>query len=65
MRLLLGDAILGQKVDDGLGLDLELAGEFVDSDLIRVTHAALRFRFFFALLLFGFFRFAVVSDRPD
>jgi hypothetical protein len=26
VRLLLGDAVPGQEVDDGLGLDLEFAG---------------------------------------
>jgi len=33
------DAEAGQKVNDGLGLDFELAGQLVDSDLIGVGHA--------------------------
>ena len=39
VRLLFRDAIPGQQVNDGLGLDLEFAGKFVDSDLIYVSHA--------------------------
>ena len=42
MRLFFGNPICGQKVNDGLGLDLEFAGQLVDSDLICVGHA-LRF----------------------
>ena len=38
MRLFLGDAGFGQIVNDGLCLDLELASQFVDSDLIRIGH---------------------------
>jgi hypothetical protein len=38
MRFFLGNAGLGQIVDDGLGLDLEFARQFVDSDLIRIGH---------------------------
>jgi len=39
MSLLFRDAEAGQKVNDGLGLDFELAGQLVDSDLIGVGHA--------------------------
>lgn len=38
MRFFLGNAGLGQIINDGLGLDLELARQFVDSDLIRIGH---------------------------
>ncbi len=38
MRLLFGDTKPGQKIDDRLGLDLEFAGQFVNSDLICVGH---------------------------
>ena len=38
MRFLLGDSGFGQIVNDGLCLDLELASQFVDSDLIRIGH---------------------------
>jgi hypothetical protein len=38
VRFFLGNAGLGQIIDDGLGLDLELASQFVDSDLIRIGH---------------------------
>jgi hypothetical protein len=38
MRFFLGNAGFGQIVDDGLCLDLELASQFVDSDLIRIGH---------------------------
>ncbi len=38
MRFFLGDAGFGQIVDDGLCLNLELASQFVDSDLIRIGH---------------------------
>jgi hypothetical protein len=37
--LFLRDAEAGQKVNDGFGLDFELAGQLVDSDLIGVGHA--------------------------
>ncbi len=40
MRLLLRDAISRQKVNDRLGLDLEFAGQLVDSDLICFAHAS-------------------------
>ena len=36
MRLLFGDADLKQDLENGLGLDLELAGQIVDANLIRV-----------------------------
>ena len=42
VRLFFSDAVPSQQIDDGLGLDLEFAGQFVDSDLICVAHA-LRF----------------------
>jgi hypothetical protein len=38
MRFLLGNAGFGQIVDDGLCLDLQLASQFVDSDLVRIGH---------------------------
>jgi hypothetical protein len=38
VRLFLGDAGLGQILDQDLGLDLELASQFVDANLIRVSH---------------------------
>ena len=34
MSLLFRDAIAGQKVDDGLGFDFQLAGQLVNTDLI-------------------------------
>jgi hypothetical protein len=43
MRLLFADTVPWQKVNDRFGLDLELAGKFVDSDLVCIGHAALRF----------------------
>jgi len=33
MRLFFREANLGQHVNDGLGLDLQLAGQLVDADL--------------------------------
>jgi hypothetical protein len=39
VRFLLRYAEAGQKVNDGLGLDFELAGQLVDSYLIGVGHA--------------------------
>jgi hypothetical protein len=39
VRFLFRDAEAGQKVNDGLGLDFELAGQLVDSYLIGVGHA--------------------------
>jgi hypothetical protein len=58
VSLLLRDAEARQKVDDGLGLDFELAGQLVDSDLVGVAHAfcsvhlftKLRSRFVFLLI---------------
>jgi hypothetical protein len=38
MRFFLGNAGFGQIVNDGLCLDLKLASQFVDSDLIRIGH---------------------------
>ena len=38
MGLFLGNAGLGQIVNDGLCLDLELASQFVNSDLVRICH---------------------------
>ena len=38
MGLFLGNAGFRQIVDNGLCLDLELASQFVDSDLIRIGH---------------------------
>jgi hypothetical protein len=40
VRFLLGYAKAGQKIDDGLGFDLELAGQFVNSDLGGITHTS-------------------------
>jgi hypothetical protein len=34
MRLLFGDAVSRQEVDDRLGLDLEFTGQLIDSDLV-------------------------------
>jgi len=39
VRLLFGDAVTGEQVNNGFGLDLQLAGQLVDSDLIDVGHA--------------------------
>jgi len=39
VRFLFRDTEAGQKVNDGLGLDFELAGQLVDSYLIGVGHA--------------------------
>ena len=39
--LLFGYAKPRKKVNDGFGLDLEFAGEFIDADLGCVTHASL------------------------
>jgi hypothetical protein len=43
---LFGDAETRKQVNNCLGLDLKLAGQFVDSDLIDICHALLRIRFF-------------------
>jgi hypothetical protein len=39
VSLFLRDAEAGQKVDDGLCFDFELAGQLVNSNLISVGHA--------------------------
>ena len=52
MCLLFGYAKTRQKVNDGFGLDLKLAGEFIDAYLGCVTHASLR-TFLFLLLCRG------------
>ncbi|HLZ92279.1 MAG TPA: hypothetical protein VKQ28_11225 [Candidatus Acidoferrum sp.] len=39
MRLLFRYAIAGQQVDDGFRLDLQLARQLVNSDLVYVGHA--------------------------
>ena len=39
VRLLFGDAVPGEQVDDRFGLDLQLARQFIDSNLICVSHA--------------------------
>jgi len=46
VRLLFSYTKARQEVDDGLGLDLELAGQFVNTDLRWVTHASLRILLF-------------------
>jgi hypothetical protein len=38
MRFFLGNSGFRQIINDGLRLDLELASQFVDSDLIRIGH---------------------------
>ncbi len=45
VSLLLGDPGLGQIVNDGLGLDLEFAGQFVDANLIGFAHSPRKLRF--------------------
>jgi hypothetical protein len=39
VRLLFRHPVPGQQVNDGFGLDLEFAGQLVNSDLIYVGHA--------------------------
>jgi hypothetical protein len=39
VRLLLGNAIAGQQVNNGFGLDFQFSRQFVDSDLVYVAHA--------------------------
>ena len=54
VRLLFRDAVPRQKVNDGFRLDLEFAGQLVNSDLIYVGHALrseLRLRLFRLRLL--------------
>ena len=53
MRFFLGNSGFGQIVDDGFCLDLELASQFVDSDLIRICHCPPG-RLLFALLVRNF-----------
>ncbi len=55
MCFLFGDAEAGQQVNDCFRLDLEFAGQFVDSDLGWITHASLRI-FLFLLILRSFLR---------
>jgi hypothetical protein len=43
MRFLLGDTNLGQVLYQDFGLDLELAGQFVDADLVGFCHQPLIF----------------------
>jgi len=52
MRFLFGYAKPRKKVNDGFGLDLEFAGEFINTDLRCVTHTSLR-AFLFLLLRRG------------
>jgi hypothetical protein len=40
VRLLFRNSIPGQQINDGFRLDLEFAGQLVDSDLIYVGHAS-------------------------
>jgi hypothetical protein len=40
VRLLFRDAIPRQQVNNGFGLDLEFAGQLVDSYLVCVSHAS-------------------------
>jgi hypothetical protein len=37
VRLLFRDAVAGQKVNDRFGLNLELAGQLINSDLVGVA----------------------------
>jgi len=39
VRLLFGDAVPREQVDDRFGLDLQLARQFIDPNLICVSHA--------------------------
>lgn len=39
MGLLLGNTKAGQKIDDGLGFNFQLAGQLVNTNLIDVGHA--------------------------
>ena len=43
--LFLSDAGLGQVVNDCLGLHFEVAGQFVDADLIDVRHSSVDYSF--------------------
>ena len=62
MRFLFRDAESGQKINDGLGLDLQLAGQLVDSDLICVGHSSFGL---FRLCLFRLFRFTLIFRRRN
>jgi len=42
VSLLFLDSRFGQKINDGLGLDLQLAGKLINSDLFDVTHSCAR-----------------------
>jgi len=57
----LRDTEAGQKVDDGLCFDFELAGQLVNSNLIGVGHAFrsghLLLRILFVVFFWNFFRF--------
>jgi hypothetical protein len=59
VRLLFGHTQARQKIDDRLRLDLELASQFVNSDLRCVSHASLRVLLF--LLTFEIFLVRFVS----
>jgi hypothetical protein len=61
MGLLFGNTKAGQKINNGLGLDLELTSQFVYADLRSVSHASLRILLF--LLIFGSMRLRGVSRR--
>lgn len=39
MRLLLGDAYLREIIDQHFGLNFEFAGQFVNPDLVCVSHS--------------------------
>jgi hypothetical protein len=61
VSFLLRDAEAGQKVDDGLCFDFELAGQLVNSNLIGVGHALrsghLLLRSLFVVFFWNFFGF--------
>jgi hypothetical protein len=59
VRLLFGHTQAGQKINDRLRLDLELASQFVNSDLRCVSHASLRVLLF--LMTFQIFSVRFVS----
>ena len=42
MGFLLGDSRFGQEINDGLGLNLQLAGQFIDADLFDFGHSLVR-----------------------
>ena len=39
MRFLFGEAEAGQEINDGFGLNLEFSGQFVNPDLVYISHA--------------------------